>query len=819
MTSSTSIPGSKVGRARRELRQLWQVPTFLLGLLAFLGVAASAPWRHTPQELAFLEIVHSLRRGLDQEFEGDWLVTQAEEALARLPRFPSRAAEVHFLAGSAYYRQGQQAPAAAAKAIWPRAVEHLEKATALGVSDADTPALQYRLGYSLYQDSADLPRALELLGQAVEKGAERPLQGYQMLVQANLGLSPPNLDGALSASRRILDLTPEREVAAIAQARLQHGELLVRKGTKADAIKELDRISLKAPHEVRIKAKLLQARCCEEDGLWSRAIPIWQDLLQDAPHVEGGRARIDYALGLCCAKMQPANEAEAVRAWAEALQLGGPAGQAAGLRLGDVRLSVNEKDAAQALADWRQALANVNEPGDFKNPLVELAEVRALFDRALQRFQEKQDAKRTEELAELYRKIAPGGVAEKQLAQAAEEYGQQLQDKNGVSDEQKQAQFRRAAAAYEQAAVVCRDAERPDLLWRSAKCAVLAKDNALALKVLHQHVLLEKNEARLAESWNHLGDLYRMQGQPAQAHTAYFKCIEYPSTSFAYRARYSLAVEAIDKKEFENARAILNQNLVGDQTDIDRPARERSLYKMAWLLMQMKNYSEARAYLKNALAEYPENAGALSSREQLGECYRQLAKVELAKQVQWEEKIKKTAAPDLRSAFEERYRGLRQDRLKLLDEAIQTYQGLADYLLRRSKERPLDANEQILERRALFGIGDCHVDTENFAEALRVFQNLQAQHRRTIEGLYACERLCLLAQVIRSSANLAEPARAQALQSIRLLMEDLNNMKEDHEAFRLRGSPTRNQWIAWAEATRTMFMAPPKAEGPLPAIR
>ena len=211
--------------------------------------------------------------------------------------------------------------------------------------------------------------------------------------------------------------------------------------------------------------------------------------------------------------MQPPNEAEAVRAWAEALQLGGPAGQAAGLRLGDLRLSLDDKESSQALADWAQTLAKVNVASDFKNPYVELAEIRTLFDRALQRFQGKLDAKRTEEVAVLYRKIAPGGIAEKQLAQAAEAYAQQLQDKNLAGAEEVQAQYRRAAAAYEQAAAVGRDTERPELLWACRPVlASLAKDNALALKMLRQHVDLEKNEARLAESWNALGDLYRAQG-------------------------------------------------------------------------------------------------------------------------------------------------------------------------------------------------------------------------------------------------------------------------------------------------------------------
>ena len=95
-----------------------------------------------------------------------------------------------------------------------------------------------------------------------------------------------------------------------------------------------------------MSARLLQARCCEEEGLWGRAIPFWQELLEDAPQVDGGQARIDYALGMCFTKMQPPNEAEAVRAWAEAAQLGGPAGQAAGLRLGELPARRSMKRAA-----------------------------------------------------------------------------------------------------------------------------------------------------------------------------------------------------------------------------------------------------------------------------------------------------------------------------------------------------------------------------------------------------------------------------------------------------------------------------------------
>ena len=84
------------------------------------------------------------------------------------------------------------------------------------------------------------------------------------------------------------------------------------KGLRADAVKELERIGPKASLAVRVKARLLQARCCEEDGLWSKAIPLWQELLTNAALVEGGQGRILYAMGWCYHNLTPANDAEAI---------------------------------------------------------------------------------------------------------------------------------------------------------------------------------------------------------------------------------------------------------------------------------------------------------------------------------------------------------------------------------------------------------------------------------------------------------------------------------------------------------------------------
>ena len=193
MTTSTTNLGTKVGRSRRRSSQLWQVPTFLIGLLAFLGVAASTPWRLTPQEKEFDRLVNALRAGLDNNEPADVLVGHAEAIQLRMQVTNRRSSEAHFLVGSAYYREALQKPAVEA---WEIVAQHLEEALAHGGASEDKAALQYRLGYSLYQLNRDVPRALELVTLGVEKGAEQPLQGYQLLVDAYLKRTPPNVDGA-----------------------------------------------------------------------------------------------------------------------------------------------------------------------------------------------------------------------------------------------------------------------------------------------------------------------------------------------------------------------------------------------------------------------------------------------------------------------------------------------------------------------------------------------------------------------------------------------------------------------------------------------
>lgn len=821
MTSSTPTIGKKVGRARRSLGQLWQVPTFVVGLLTFFGVAVSAPWRHTPEWYEFESLITSIQKGVDKDPPGKDLIENTELALERLTRFPSRSAQTYYLAGSAYWREAQHKPAIYAKELWPTAVKYLEKAQAdPELPDAYRPTLQYRLGFCLYQQGRDVRRALELMTQAMDKGAEQSLSGYQLILQANLKLDPPNVEHALTASQRILDLTPEESTEALAQARIAHVELLIRNKMRSEALKVLELIGSKVPRPVRVNARLLQTRCLEEEGLWDQATHVWQELLKDEKLVDGGRARICYALGWCYHQMEPPRHPETLKAWSEALDLGGPAGQAAGLRLGELRMSMGEAHARQAIDDWQRALESVSLPGEFKNPYIELAQAKELLLHALKSFQKERDPQKAQEVAALYRKLVPGFSADREQADAERELAEQLQRRllakmGNVTAAEVAAQFRRAAEAYKQLAQAGSAASRAEALWQCAHCYSAAKETKPAQEILRQYVLLDTNETRLAEGWYLLGDIYRGQANQQDAHKAYVQCLQYPNTPFAFRAKYYLAVEEIDKKNYKQAQGILEEILLPGATSIDRPSQEKSLYKLASLLVQTKDYAKAMVYLKDCLRLYPDNPNVVLAREQLGECYRRLAE----KEAQLEADVRSgqrpgEITPERRQQLDEQARHHRRTKFEWLANAIKTYQALAEDLEARGKIQPLSKVEQILLRRAWFGLGECHFDSEEYHEGLRIFRRLQQQQPRTLEGFYASLRICNLAEVFKEPEAQAKQFQEMAKESLRMLVEELKGMPEDHELFRTPGVSTRERWQRWTDSMQSKLVTPARVAGP-----
>jgi tetratricopeptide (TPR) repeat protein len=811
-TAAQTARGERVGRAGRTPGQLWQVPVFVVGVIALLAVAGRVSFRYVPQDWEFDEAIASLRRGLEQGSDAATLVAQAERALTRLPQFPDRTAEVHFLAGSAYYRRALAQPPAQARATWPLVTDHLSKSFAAGPDEADLPRLQYRLGWALYQQGQDVPRALELMAGNIDHGADQPAAGYHLLARAYLALPTPDVAAALAASEKLLELTDDRDPDALARARLLHAELLIRSERRADAVRELQRIDKTASRPVRVKARLLQVQTCEADGLWHKAIPLWRELLADAEQVLGGAAHVQYALGNCLEKTEPPDEAGAIVAWTAAARLAGDDGQAAGLRLGRLLLFGSAPKPGEALTSWRQALDPVHGPDDYKNAVFSQAKVRVLFEHALLRFQETEDFERARQVAELYRKVASASAAEEKLAQALEAGAKKLRGKTGAKAEDVEGRFRRAAEAYERAAAGRPAGERADPLWNGATCFLAARDGDKAARLLQRLDKLEPKDDRLAEGWYSLGRLYQQGKKVDRAREAYLRSMEFAQTAFAAKSRYMLAREETNKQNWKRAEEILQQNLnLGPA--LDREAHEKSLYWIGWVLFQARDYGRAEFFLKQAAGRYPNNPNALVWRELLGDCYRRLAKeAELKEQDQ-----AKALPPDLpaanRAQIEETMRHHCQTRKKFLGDSTAVYQALADELKERERKRPLNAKEASLLRRALLGQAENHADLTEFRDALKLYQDLLHRHRRQVEALIAVNGIYRLVGLATDPDQKTEMAAA-AREAVALAREDLQKMNPKDDAFRGPDVWSWEHWQRELQAMQTALTVPPGSSRP-----
>jgi len=808
-----------VGRRRRALGQLWQVPAFLFGLLAFILVAASSPFRGDWLDGAFTRDLQALRAELHEGVASETALARADRLVAQLAKHPRKAAEVHFLAGSAYFHHAQASAAhAASRSLRSKARAHLEEALALDVPAADVPELYYQLGLALYRDKDDLSRAIAFLSQGVEAGAGPRAETYRLLVDASLALPTPDLDGALGFSKKLLEVSADPD--AVGQTRLLRGELLVRKQQRVEAIKELDRVGNNVAPALRVKARLMQADICKDEGLWHRGAAVWKELFADAKLVPGGKGRILYELGHCYVSVEPSKQRDAVQVWSEALALGGPEAQAARFRLGDVKLYGGKEQSLEALELWRAALSDVAAPKDYRNDYLPLSKARAMLDQACAYFLDRGDYAGMETAAALFQKLSAPGVADQRLAEAAEAQAQRLQSTARGAEaavrQQIKAYFERAGTAYRAAGDAYAGSKKIEPYWRSALCFLAAGANKQAADVLESYVAIENDEPRLAQAFYSLAEAATAQGQREKARLAYYKCMEFPSTPYAYRARYQLAVEQMEQKNFSHAKEILKQNLTAASPAMDRDAHEKSLYKMAWLLVQLHVHDEAAWYLKEATRQYPNHAAAFHARDLLAESYRKLAEQAKEKLGEVKPGNPEALSPERRLALEEvRTHHARTQRV-WLDLALETYQTSAAELEQRSRKGPLAAPELVILRRALFGIADVRFERNEFHEALRLYQGLQQRYPKQVEGLIACERIWRCVGVITSPPDQARLVRDAAKAAVQVALADLQAMKPESEQFRGPGVWSRQDWQQWlAWVSEQLADAPPARPNPL----
>jgi hypothetical protein len=486
------------------------------------------------------------------------------------------------------------------------------------------------------------------------------------------------------------------------------------------------------------------------------------------------------------------------------------------LRLGQLLLSGSEPRPDQALASWKTALTDVRQPADYQNPHFDLAHLRSLLTQGLELLLQAEDFDRARQLAELYRSVAPPGAADMKLAQVLEADARQQQASELAKADDVARRFQLAGAAHERAAASAPAEKRGESLWRGVQCYLVARSAGPADRLLTKLDALAPKDDRIAEGWYRLGELHREQKHAEPARQAYLRSMEFAQSAYAARARYYLALDEVEKKDWKRAADILQQNLnLGPA--VDREAHEKSMYKLGAVLFEARDYGRAEYFLKQALGRYPNNGYALVTRDYLAECYRHLARLAEQKEQDQARSLRPDLPAENRTQLEETMRHHRQTRRKYLGDSTAVYQALADELKDRARQRPLKHIESALLRRALLGQADNQTDLTEYRSALKLYQELLHAHRGHIETLIACERIYALA-ALTSETEQKRIMTDAAREAITLALEDLRRMAPDSSSFRGPDVWTRERWQRELAAMQAALNTPPASSRPMSVI-
>ena len=769
-----ALQAQKTGRASRSFAQLWQVPTFLVGLTAFILVAATAPLRQDPTIPAFAADIAFIRNALTKNACDSGVQALSESLVARASKFPDRLGEAHFLAGSVHQQLADAAADVQQIDLRHKASVHLERAMSLGVPAGDAGILSFSLGRLLFENGGDMRRAGELLTRSLESKAVPPVLGYALLTKVHVRAK--NLQGALAANQKHLDAIDKKH--ELEETLLLRGELWMQQGNRVEALKALDRISPKAADKVRIRARLLQARCTEAEGLWTRAVAFWRELANH-PDQAGGQAHVLYHLGWCLANNGPESLSEACKIWFQCSELGGPEGQAALIRLAEFSLRGAEPNSAAAVEFFTKAMVTVPSAADYQNAILDLGAVRNALEGVCAFLEKARDYQNLQQLAEVYKRIAAPGAAEEWLARGLEAEAKTLRERPDAGPES-QAAYQKAGEAFELAARARPAGARADVLWRAASAYLAGNDVIRAVVVLERFVQEEKTEERLAEGWLRLAEAYSAIGKQIDARSAYYKCIEYPTTAVAFRARYRLAIDEAASKNFEQAYEILKQNLESTGPAIDRDTHEKSLFKLGELMFANRDYDKACIYLKEAVERYPNHATAVATRDHLADCYRKLGDI---------------AHQRFKEKKERNYKLARDG---WMDKAASEYDRLTDLLTAKAADDTLNNAEAQILLRARISAAELQLERGDPADALRrTYDTFKNYPNRHIARFMAFQRMTRCWEAIRTSENkqLVQQARENIVTSAELLLMDVPRMQDSDRPFTPQFG--RSQWAEY----------------------
>jgi tetratricopeptide (TPR) repeat protein len=762
----------QTGSAVPPVGRLWQVPVFLMGLIA----AAVAWWNQpslprTPAELVeaeFRAALLALEAG-----QADEAKNHTQIALELIDHAPDRAGDLRFILGSACLLEASQGSAAEQMEGYARARLYLQQAQQHGVSVEHSARLRFRLIQAEFHTGMDVGALAPQLEKLLQADSGDRVEGYALLVQMLLKKSPPEFDAAIRANEKLL---AQAGLLDPNPARLQHGQLLLQLKRKEEARAVLARIPPEAPEY--FPARHARALSSYEDERWQEAATLWEEATREgAEESVQGRQSL-YQLGICYINLGRAPDALA--AW-QRLADRVPESEeavAAGFQMAEAHHASGAED--RCLAAFVAALQNVD--ATTPNRYLELGVQRRLVEDAWSRWQEAGEFHRARELALHYRKLAAHGEADRRLAQSCAAAGQarqrQAELSPGLAAEDHQLAARQFfAEAGEAFDLVARqrdgEADYADCLWAAAENFLRAQEYSRVVVLLEKYLVLN-NAAHRAEALVGLAEAHQALGQTEQAVKLLHQVVG-KSGPLQGRARYLLALTTIDQGRFAEAETALRELLALPGVDPEPQEIRQAHFALGYVLHQQEHFAEASTTLEAALARYPTHPQGLQARWWLAEAYRKTAEEEAAR-------LRTLDTASARDFYLKRKHAQ-------YEKALAHFRQLAFDLADRQAAHPLKQEQQSLLREARFGIGDCLVQLGRHDEAVDVYEKLAENYSSQPDGVMALLNLAWC-QLYPGKVDQAQRTLERCRMTLGLLMP------KDFEP----PYPSRLQWQQWIDA-------------------
>lgn len=637
MATATAPPPQPPRTRPDPTRRLWQVPTFLLGVTAFvcawqgwLPLAARDPAAGFLKDLATLKSA------------GERLPADVNELKAHIGRvaataesFPEHTTAIHYALGSAYIRLAEvTANPEEAAGWWEMARQHFAHLKPGQFDSGEQPRYTFRstklraafLPPNTPPAEIDLMRHILVYTPVGEEAGE----SQRLAAELALRLNPPDLRKAKEAlAAYVGEAGLQTPQVSLTRARLRLSEVQLMLGEPDAARKWLVTIGPDAPPDVLGPAKAQLARILMAERNWEGAIQALKQV-HAAPGPQAGlKSAAAYFLGYCHTMTRPPDPAQAAPLFEEAARADGPEGPAAKLRLAELYLGAKEparhREAVPLLA---AAVKGVSSPADYANvnPLVPINETQAAFELAVQVLIADGSFDAAVTATEAFGAVAVAGRDREKRAEALTAWAVSLPQGSPQAKEK----FTAAAEGYVALAEVRpADTDKADLLRRAAGLYRQAGNSGSALAALEKILTLRDLTDEVAGPvWVEYADSLLAANRPDEALKAFNGAMRRggpASTAARYRVA-RLLIDSRDPRKAPLGMALLQQIAEAERVGpSEQEVHERALVELAHESIRAGNFADAEVRLRMQLNRYPTGPEAGLARLLLGICLLQRA--------------------------------------------------------------------------------------------------------------------------------------------------------------------------------------------------